>query len=89
MKLYIKQLIVTSFIMANIFAVVPAKAINSENLKPIETGLLVAGTNLTLVKSDKIKVKINYNSQGEKQIDNEPNVKMSKDQEKIELLSQE
>jgi murein DD-endopeptidase MepM/ murein hydrolase activator NlpD len=84
MKNYIKQLIVTSFIVANIFttiSAIAANATNSGNQKLLELPTEISLDKTSKTKEGKTKVKVVKKSDGKKEIDNEPGVKMTKSQE--------
>jgi murein DD-endopeptidase MepM/ murein hydrolase activator NlpD len=85
MKNYIKQLLVTSFVVVNIFTTISAIAVNignPNNQKLIEVPIESSLDRSPKTKEGKTKVKVIKKLDGKKEIDNEPGVKMTKEQEK-------
>jgi Peptidase family M23/Ricin-type beta-trefoil lectin domain len=84
MKNSIKQLLVALFIAANIFTSISAIAANTDNpnnQKSIELPTESSLDKTSKAKEGKTKVSVVKKSNGKKEIDNEPNVKMTKGQE--------
>jgi murein DD-endopeptidase MepM/ murein hydrolase activator NlpD len=84
MKNYIKQLLVASFVVVNIFTTISAIAVNTvnpNNQKPIEVPIESSLDRSPKTKEGKTKVKVIKKLDGKREIDNEPGVKMTKSQE--------